>query len=345
MTRGRTRSARPLRDHTLSRRGFLSASLAVGASAALVACGYDESAGDGGGQAATWSYTDERGRKLDGPRPQRIVAQVTAAAALWDFGIRPIGIFGPSKLPDGSPDPQVGHVDLTKVTSLGNVWGEFNYDAFLALKPDLLVSTMYSDDELWYVPAELAADVEKAVPTVGVRLPGISMPEGIEKFRALAKALGADVDSPSVQQARAAFEQADKDFGAAARQLDGKKVMVASATQDLFYVAAPEQFPPSNYMLSKNLDMVVPQKLPAGGFWEELSWENAMRYPADVILLDNRTGYLSSKQLADNPAWASLPAVEAGQVIEWNPETPFSYSIFAEQLNKLAGEFTRVAAT
>ncbi len=37
-------------------------------------------------------------------RPRRVVAQAGAAAALGDFGGRPIGVFGPHRLKDGGRD-------------------------------------------------------------------------------------------------------------------------------------------------------------------------------------------------------------------------------------------------
>ncbi|MGW4794900.1 hypothetical protein ACWEPC_21060 [Nonomuraea sp. NPDC004297] len=51
------------------------------------------------------------------------MAQSGAAAALWDFGVRPVGVFGPHKLKDGGRDPEVGEVDIAAVESIGNVWG------------------------------------------------------------------------------------------------------------------------------------------------------------------------------------------------------------------------------
>ena len=44
-----------------------------------------------------------------------------------------------------------------------------------------------------------------------------------------------------------------------------------------------------------------------------LSWENAGKFTADLILLDNRSTALQPKDLAAKPTWAQLPAVKAGQ--------------------------------
>ncbi|MFC4005392.1 ABC transporter substrate-binding protein [Prauserella oleivorans] len=327
----------------ISRRRFLGGALAFGATATLAACGYQEESGGAGSDSGnTWSYTDDRGRKLDGPRPQRIVAQVTAAAALWEFGVRPIGIFGPSKLPNGQKDPQVGNVDVNRVQSLGNVWGEFNYDRYVSLNPDLLVSVMYLRNELWYVPEEQAGQIEKVAPTIGVNLAGVSMPDGIEKFRTLAQKLGGDVDAPSVTQAKQAWDRADAEFGATVSATRGKKLMLASATQDGMYVGNAQGFPSSKHLADKGLTFVEPAAPGDGNYWEQLSWENAGKYQADAILLDSRFGNLQPRDLTAFPTWQQLPAVKAGNVFAWNPETPFSYRAATEQLNRLARDLKQI---
>ncbi|WP_216211893.1 ABC transporter substrate-binding protein [Amycolatopsis aidingensis] len=330
----------------LSRRGFLTGVAALGATATLASCGYredSESQGTGGGQAGgTWQYTDSRGRVLDGPRPERIVAQVAAAAALWEFGLRPVGIFGPSRLPDGSPDPEVGAVDLDTVTSLGNVWGEFNYDAYIGLRPDLLVSIMYTEDSLWYVPEEQADQIEKAAPTVGVDVGFVSMLDGIAKFRELAKALGADVDAEPVRAARSGFEEIDARFEEAVGALGDKRVLLVSATQDNFYVGKAAGFPSAKHFTERGMTIVEPEQTTDGAYWEALSWENAGKYEADVILYDSRAENLQGEELAGFPTWNQLPAVQAGRTIGWNPAIPFSYHSFGSQLSSITKALTQL---
>ncbi|ASR38714.1 iron complex transporter substrate-binding protein [Prauserella marina] len=318
----------------VNRRRFLGGALALGATTVLAACGYQEDTTQQGSES-TWSFKDDRGRTLDGNRPERIVAQVTAAAALWEFGIRPVGIFGPSKLPTGKPDPQVGNVDLASVQSLGNVWGEFNYDRYVELKPQLLVSVMYLKDELWYVPAEQAGAVERAAPTVGLDLGGISITDGIEKFRALAKALGGDVDSDSVKKAKAEFDSFTEDFPQTVNAVGDKKLLLVSATQEGVWAGNAQGFPSSKYLADNGLSFVEPNAPGDGNYWEQLSWENAGTYPADVILLDSRYGNLQADQLGGYPTWQKLPAVQEGNVIPWNPETPFSYSAAVGELGSI----------
>ncbi|WP_245573938.1 ABC transporter substrate-binding protein [Amycolatopsis nigrescens] len=327
----------------LSRRGFLTGVAALGTTTALAACGFQEDQPTGGG--ATWDYTDDRGRSLTGERPARIVAQVTAAAALWEYGIRPIGVFGPSKLPDGRPDPQVGAVDLNTVTSLGNVWGEFNADKYLSLNPQLLVSVMYVDNELWYVPKEQAGQIDKAAPSAGIDIQGLTTPQGIEKFAALAKALGADLNAPAVTEAKAAFQRADAEFAEVAKRTSSLRVMGIAALKDAVYVVNPPAMPSIKHFAQQGMQVVVPEKPDATGYYEQLSWENVNRYPADVIMYDNRFGSLTPQDLTGNATWSQLPAVKAGRLIGWNSESPLSYRAFTDQLTKVTADLRRFSGT
>ena len=119
----------------LTRRGLLTGAGALGA-LALLPARRASSAEDAG----SWEFTDDRGVTVSlAQPPQRVVAFVAAAAALWDFGLRPVGIFGPSRREDGSAgDHQVGNLDLDAVTSVGNTFDEFNIERYAALRPDLL---------------------------------------------------------------------------------------------------------------------------------------------------------------------------------------------------------------
>lgn len=323
-----------------TRRQFLATTLAAGSALALAACGYRGEEGAGRG----WSYTDDRGRKAetDG-RPKRVVAQVTAAAALWDLGVRSVGIFGPSKLPNGKRDPQAGRVDVANVTSLGNVWGEFNYDKYVSLNPDLMVSVMYTNNELWYVPKQQAKDIERVAPTIGIDLEKLAAPTCIQKFEKLAGALGADLEAGSLRAAKAKFEKADAEFAKVAKQTSGKRVMAMSAQQDKFYVANPSIFPTTKHFQDQGMNLVVPKNVDEHGYYEELSWENAGRYPADIIMYDNRFSSVKPDQLRDNPTWSRLPAVRAGRLIPWDSEPPFSHRYWAGLLSTLTAQLSRAA--
>ncbi|GAA3033710.1 ABC transporter substrate-binding protein [Streptosporangium longisporum] len=336
----------------MPRRGFMAAGL--GLVFALAACGSGAdtaSPAAGGSPAASgsaaasgagsgpWTFTDDRGKKLQAPaRPSRVVAQVGAAAALWDFGVRPVAVFGPHRLTDGSKDPQVGDVDITKVESIGNVWDEFNVEKYISLQPDLLVSGMY-DKALWYVPEKSAATIEQVAPTLGVRLNGRSAPEIIKKYGEVAASLGADLGAPLVTEAKAAFDAAAAALPSPATKK--LKIMAIAGGPETMWVVNPDDHAGVRYLRELGLDVVVPDKVDEGGFWESLSWENADKYEADVILVDNRTQSMKIDEMKRKPTFAKLPAVTANQVYGWNSEERFSYKGFADLLQKLGADLSK----
>jgi iron-desferrioxamine transport system substrate-binding protein len=331
-----------------SRRGLLTGALGLGATALLAACGDDDRTPTAAGSAAAagpFTYTDGRGRNISLPTtPTKIVAQVGAAAALWDFGVRPTGIFGPSKKADGSQDPQSGSVDLAAVTSVGNVYGEFNVEKYLALQPDLMISTMFDPKLLWYVPEESAGKIEQIAPTLGVQLTKVDLLDAIRKFEELAGKLGADLTAASITAAKAAFRTADDALRTAGAKATaaGLRVGAFSADKNTAYLAVPENYPDLLHYTKQGAPLTVPNKPDsANAWWESLSWENVAKYPFDVILYDTRTQAVPNLELVKtNPAWAALPAVRNNQIIDWYSEGQLSYQGYTDRLTDVAAKLS-----
>ncbi|MEU6779285.1 ABC transporter substrate-binding protein [Nonomuraea angiospora] len=326
----------------LPRRGFLASAAGLAAALTLAACGGEPAATGGSAPAASapvtqgWTFTDDRGKKVEQPKtPSRIVAQVGAAAALWDFGVRPVAVFGPHKLKDGTKDPQVGNVDITRVQGLGNVWDEFNVEQYIALQPDLLVSSMYVKGTLWYVPEKSKDTIEQVAPTAGVMLTGRSATQVIGKYEELAKSLGADMQG--VPEAKARMEAATKELA----QFKNLKILMMSGGPDAMWVVNPPEYPDIVHLVDAGLDVVKPAKVDEGGFFQTLSWENADEYDADVILYDTRTQSLKPEEMMKKPTFAKLPAVKAGQLYPWNAEAPYSYQGYAAFLEGLAANLKK----
>ncbi|TDC83326.1 ABC transporter substrate-binding protein [Actinomadura sp. 7K507] len=331
--------ARRLDRAALSRRGFLGAGGAVALGAFLTACGGDGGNGSASAGGGAWTFTDDRGQKAAlESRPQRVVGYVAAAAALYDFGVdeQIAGVFGPTKLKDGRPDPQAGNLPVDRLEIIGNAFGEFNIEKYAALRPDLLVSNMFLEDELFYVPPESKEKIFALAPSVAIAAGAVPLPEPIERTAALAAALGADLTAGKVTAAKARFEKAAEAVRAAAKANDGLKVLAASASPDLFYASSPDKNTDLIYLKELGVDLIVPDNLDQNGFFENLSWENAGRYEADVIMLDSRTQALQPEDLGDRPTWKDLPAVKAGQVVPWQPEPRFSYEGCAPILEAFA---------
>ncbi|MFE9392638.1 ABC transporter substrate-binding protein [Streptomyces sp. NPDC006784] len=323
----------------LSRRGLLAAGGAVGLGALLTACGGDDS-GSGSGsdpKGKGWSFTDGRGEKVSlDAAPDRIVAYTATAAALWDFGVREqvVGVFGPTKKKNGEPDVLAGDMDISKVEIIGNAFGEFDLEKYAKLRPQLLISNMYLKDALFYVPDESKDKIYKLAPHVAMKAAGVPMLEVVQQYAKLAESLGADVKAKAVTDAKARFEKAAERLRKAAKS--GIRVMAAAGAPDLFYVSDPDASTDLQYFKELGVDFVKPEKLSKQGFFEELSWENADKYEADLIILDNRTQSLQPKALASKPTWKDLPAVKADQVAPWAAEPRFSYAGAAPLLENLA---------
>ncbi|MEV6976901.1 ABC transporter substrate-binding protein [Kitasatospora sp. NPDC093806] len=331
-----------------TRRTLLAAAGVTGLGAALAACGSgskdakDAKGADGQGAAAdgkAWSFTDDRKKTVTAKStPRRIVAFTGTAAALHDFGLGPqlVGVFGETKLPDGKPDPAAGNLDVDKVTIVGNAWGEFGIEKYAGLRPDLLVTHMYDPDALWYVPDESKDKILALAPSVAVTTARVPLPEPIKRYADLAASLGADLNAKQVTDAKARFEAAAETLRQAAKAAGGLKVMAASGSADLFYVSNPALSTDLMYFRDLGIDFVVPDTLDPTGYYEGLSWENAGKYKADLILLDNRTTALQPADLAAKPAWSALPAVKAGQITPWDAVPRFSWLGAAPLLENLA---------
>ncbi len=321
----------------LTRRAVLAAAPAF----ALVAAVPRAGAQDATPAAGEWIFTDDRDLTVALPeRSETVVAQVTAAAALWDYGIRPIAIFGPQRREDGSPDPMLGAIDAGAVDSLGAAWGEFDLEALIAPAPDLLVAPWYGEyrgepEPLWYVPADIAPTVEDVVPTVGILAQDVPITTTIDRFAELAAALGADLGSPENAAAKERYDRGLADLADAIAGNPGLRVLAMSPKADVFHVAHPTAAGDLMFLSGLGLDVVAPDSAPED-FWQELSWEDADAYPADLILRDVRRQALRDAELEKIPTWGTMPAVAAGQVTPWQLEQPYSYAGYAPVLEELA---------
>ncbi|MFJ5639187.1 ABC transporter substrate-binding protein [Streptomyces sp. NPDC093223] len=331
----------------LTRRGILAAGGALGLGAALAACGDDDAKSAGSSDKGTtaaksgpWSFKDDRGTtvKLD-KVPADIVAFVGVAAALYDYGVDVKGVFGPTKTKDGKADVQAGDMDVSKLTVLGNTWGEFNVEKYAALAPQVLITTMFDGaGTLWYVPDESKDKIAKLAPSVGISAYDRQLTVPLQRVWALAESLGADMTASKVTDAKKRFEAASSRLRAAAKAHPDIKVLAGSAAQDLFYVSGTNLSVDLEYFKALGVNFVEPSASvlkKSGGWYEDLSWENVDKYAADVIMMDDRSATIQPADITE-ATWKKLPAVKAGQVIARSPEPIFSYDKCVAMVENLA---------
>lgn len=291
-----------------------------------------------------WSFVDDRGVPVRRDEvPERIIAQVSAAGALHDFGVPVVGTFGPLVRDDGSTEPEAGSVDPAAVTDVtGPGYGELNLEAAAELRPDLLVSGKYAEFEgLWHLTAEQEEKVRAFVPTVGVEQSGRSLPETIGAYRELARALGSDVDSERIRADQARFDAAaDRLRGIGARmRAEGRSILAVGGTKQEFFVVVPARNPDLDYYVR---ELGLPIRTPAhpdtagGGYFERLAWENAGAYTGDVLMWDTREASLPPEQLKRNPVFAAQESARANRFVEWDAVAPFSYASYADIMTRLA---------
>ncbi|MGQ4431530.1 ABC transporter substrate-binding protein [Streptomyces sp. SAS_260] len=331
----------------LSRRGILAAGGALGLGAVLAACGDDDAKSGGSDKETTaaksgpWTFKDDRGQTAKTDRtPANIVSFIGVAAALHDYGIESKGVFGPTRLKDGKADVQAGDLDISKVTVIGNEWGQFNIEKYAALSPDVLITTMFdAAGTLWYVPEESKKKIlAVGAPSVGISVYDVQLPTPLQRMLELAKSLGADTTSSTITAAKKRFEDAAARLRAATKAKPNIKVLVGSASQDIFYVSGSNLSIDLEYFKGLGVNFVEPAASAlkaSGGWYENLSWENVDKYGADVIMMDNRTSAIQPADITEG-TWKKLPAVKAGQVIARNPEPILSYDKCAPLLEDLA---------
>ncbi|GAB2579866.1 ABC transporter substrate-binding protein [Microlunatus antarcticus] len=283
--------------------------------------------------AQPWSYTTGFGEAVTLPtRPKVIVADAYSAAALWDYGIRPAGVFGYGLEPNASP-LALGNADRAAMQVVGT-GGELQIEKLAALKPDVVIGfgnvTTAGAGWTWW-DEDVTKQATAVAPFVGVRSVGQKVPDVIEEYRRLAAALGADTTSASVVQAQNAFTAASETLAGTAKRRDLKAIALNGTAADL-YVGGPG-LPQLGLLNDLGATTVgPPSKTSADGEdWAEVSWELVPDYPADIVL-----AYVgSAKEFPEISVYRSLPAVKARQTLTWDDKMPFTYAQYASWLTEV----------
>lgn len=332
----------------IGRRGLLAGGGALGLTGALAACGGDaDEADDQAEGSGPWSFEDDQPVKVDlDDRPTKIVAYTGMAAALYDFGVEVPAVFGPTTNQDGTPTTQAGNLPVDELEVFGNVWGEFDVDAYATWGPEVLLTHFYIDPaSLWYVPEASAEDIKSLAPVIALSANDEALSNTLDtvigRHAALAASLGADLGSDANTAAKERYDAAVESLRAAAAD-NPVKVLACAAAAETFYASSPNMGNDTRFFLELGVDLIVPDDLDAetGAYFEFLSWENVDKYDADLLLLDNRVQSLQPDQLTEFPTWNALPAVQEGQIVGWEAEPMYSYGLAAGSIEALAAAIT-----
>lgn len=279
------------------------------------------------GAAGEWTFTDDAGKTLTLPqRPTRIAADLNAAAALWDFGVKVDAVAG------WTVDTEAAWGNVDRATPNITVSAENSgpgLEELLKREIDLFVTITWGNNAenpyQWSFP-ELAAyeQTNAIVPVIGISGTGRA-DANMLRFAELSASLGVDAESAELAAARTTYEAKAAEFAnVTAEQADLTSLFVyADGTAE--YVAYPPIWADLAMYQGMGLNIMTPQDVPEGDYWLELSPEQAGLYSPDVLFQSTRQGIFTPEQLAEHPTYGALPAVQAGQIAPWNQDFIQSY--------------------
>ncbi|MFI2781042.1 ABC transporter substrate-binding protein [Streptomyces sp. ALB3] len=266
-------------------------------------------------EQSTWSFADDRGRLVTADRrPSRVLAYVQAGATLWDYGIRPEGLFGSGH--DG-PEPdraKTGALPLDAVDYRG-AGDALDVDTLLRGGPDLVVAVSYGHGQLYGLDPDTAKHLEECVPVVVIDV-GQARTFGrvAERFAELALSLGGRQDPDATAELHAARER----LRAATRAAkEGVRVLALSpASQEQAYAARPRMWPELRVLAELGAGLVSPPE-GAGVNWATVDWAEAAALEPGIVLADIRSHALALDGVTA-PAWEATG--RRARVVPWNPE-------------------------
>lgn len=315
----------------LSRRKLMTASFATAILAGLNRVSAQTPTADG-----TWSFLDDKGNQITtDAQPTRVAADLIAAAALWDFGVRPTAVFGWDVNPDDTFNVAAGAVVRDEVEIVGNATTPFDIERAFAAAPDLIV-TLDGDPadpaSYWSIDAEIVENVRRVAPILAINSNAVRTDLVVGRFAELSAALGADLASDDLVSLRTEAETAAADLEVGIKANRGVRCLFVYPSEDNLYVANPRVVSDLIYLREFGLEM-PDLDVADTEYWEFLSWEESAKYPVDLIFTTTRAP-ISADDLKAHPVFGQLPAVQAGQLVAWNDTHTISYQGLATLLTE-----------
>lgn len=266
-------------------------------------------------EQGAWRFADDRGQLLAAERrPSRVLAYIQAGATLWDYGVRPEGIFGSGH--DGTaPDRgKTGTLPLDTVDYRGAGAG-LDVETLLRGRPDLVVAVSYGHGQVYGLDPDAAKQLEERVPVAVIDVGQARTLDRIaERFAELARSLGGEPVPGVAQDLEAARER----LRAVAEGVpDGRRVVALSpAGQEQAHIARPPMWPELRVLAELGVDLVSPAE--GGGVnWSTTDWDRAAELRPHVVLADVRSNATPLGEIGA-PDWRA--ATEEARIVPWNPE-------------------------
>lgn len=212
--------------------------------------------------SSEWTFTDDKGVTVTLPEsPKRIVADMNAAAPLWDFGVRPVAVFGWNANDSGNFGEAGGRVDPAQVEVVGDAATPIDIEKLVAAQPDLIVTITWTPDDpndYWSIDQSLLEQVKQVAPIVALSV--IERADtAVARFGELATVLGADIEASEGMTDKQRFD----DVSATLQELTAAMPDITStfiwAGQDILYVAVPEAWGDLLMFQHLGLNIVTPE--------------------------------------------------------------------------------------
>lgn len=284
-----------------------------------------------------WSYTDVMGTTVTLPgAPKVIAANLIPAAALWDLGITVDAVFDwtASAHPDGDHIAW-GSIAPDAVANVGDADGNILPEDLLKIHPDVIFAYTFDPAD----PSGISGIVPEMWETLNQIAPVLVVTDNastevqLQRFVDLAASLGADVNAPAIAAAREAYEAKVAEVQSVIAAQAAIEVIFADVDPDAFYVAGPKNIAELKCLTSLGMSFANADSSEADEFWETLSLEEVLKYPADIFYNDVYSVWTTLEDLQSQPATGAMPAVQAGQVGEWLRDFPVSYAGIAAFLD------------
>lgn len=199
---------------------------------------------------------------------------------------------------------------------------------------DLVSGRSDNPDDYWGFPDTENRDrTAEVVPIVSISATGLA-DANAARFEELAGLLGADVYTPELVAQNQTFDDKLAEFTEVATSQSALTSLFIYGIPDLLYVATPVPWADLAMFEARGQTVIMPDA-PKGAYREELSWEQALKYPADAVFNTTRGDAFTAGDLKAHPTFKQHPAVKAGQIGVWNQDCIQSYTGLTETLETI----------